>query len=789
MAAGPPRGHLRDAMDWIGLPRIGLALKITLAAALTTLLSIAALTIYMSRGNEEVLVQRDTERLAHIHDASVSEARSSMGFYRDDTLLLAKTPPALGIFRAQAAGGTDPLDGSTTQLWRDRFAIIFTSMIEARPEYVQVRYIGMANEGREIVRVDRMLDGTIRRVPEGQLQPKAHRPYFQNAAQLESGSVHISPIELNREFEEIELPHRPVVRFATPVRDGDDALLGIIVINVDMKRMFASMNEGLADTAELFIANEEGDYLEHPQQDKVFGFDLGQRFLMQDDFPELAGLFDDSEERYLGIIDAGEGKLLMVASRVQLHESTPDRYLVVGEMQSAGVLSESLSTVRSEALAVAAAVMLFGLLATALLVRLLLKPVNEITAMADNVARGDRQVEMGQATDRQDEVGVLARSFETMVREVEAREDALRLSEARTNQVIDVMPDAIILVDGQGLIRRVNEQAIEIFGHQRDALLGEPVEMLIPDRFRHGHARHRDEYWKDPQIRTIGAGRDLFALHRDGHEIPVEIAVAPLGADGDGHLVVSVIDITEHKAAADALRASNEKLSRTLETNKELAQFAYVASHDLQEPLRMVDSYMGLLKRRYGGQLGKDADEFIGFAVDGARRMKRLISDLLEYSRVSNRPLRIAPVDLNKAVEDVLIVLRDKIDQAGGKIEVAQLPTLPADAGQIERLLTNLVGNAIKFRGEEAPLIRIAAERRGRRWEITIADNGIGIEPEFRKKVFEIFSRLHERSEFDGTGIGLAACKRIVEMHGGTIWVDAAPKGGSVFHFTLPDDV
>lgn len=243
-------------------------------------------------------------------------------------------------------------------------------------------------------------------------------------------------------------------------------------------------------------------------------------------------------------------------------------------------------------------------------------------------------------------------------------------------------------------------------------------------------------------------------------------------------------EVEHYRRACGRLQAANDKLACS---NQELRQFAYVASHDLQEPLRMVDCYLGLIERRYSGQLDAAADEFIGFAVDGARRMKRLIDDLLGYSRVSNCVLAVAQVETAAIADRALAALARQIDECGATIKVGPLPAIEADPVQLERLLTNLFDNALKFRSERAPRISVSAVRKGTAWEFAVADNGIGIEPAFREKVFEIFARLHPRDRYAGSGIGLAACKRIVELHGGTIRAGAARHGGAVFKFTLPE--
>jgi light-regulated signal transduction histidine kinase (bacteriophytochrome) len=226
-----------------------------------------------------------------------------------------------------------------------------------------------------------------------------------------------------------------------------------------------------------------------------------------------------------------------------------------------------------------------------------------------------------------------------------------------------------------------------------------------------------------------------------------------------------------------------EELSRS---NEELERFAYVASHDLQEPLRMVSSYMNLLARRYKGKLGDDADEYFHFATDGAARMRQLIVDLLNYSRIQQGKETQTRISCGKTVETVLHGLRLSIEETGARVEVSTLPEVVGNPSQLQQLFQNLVGNALKFRSDSPPYIRIAVDRQDGYWLFSVRDNGIGMDMDNANRIFEVFQRLHTRGEYPGTGIGLAICKRIVEAHGGKIWVESSPGEGSCFFFTLP---
>jgi light-regulated signal transduction histidine kinase (bacteriophytochrome) len=217
-----------------------------------------------------------------------------------------------------------------------------------------------------------------------------------------------------------------------------------------------------------------------------------------------------------------------------------------------------------------------------------------------------------------------------------------------------------------------------------------------------------------------------------------------------------------------------------------LEQFAYVASHDLQEPLRMVGSYTQLLARRYQGRLDKEADEFIGFAVDGVSRMQLLINDLLTYSRVGRRGKEPQPTDSGVVLGRALQNLKLTIEDNKGSVTYDPLPVVMADDRQLEQLFQNLVGNAVKYHGDEPPRVHISAERSEGWWTFAVKDNGIGIESQYYERIFQVFQRLHTRTEYSGTGIGLAVCTRIVERHGGRIWVESEPGKGSTFKFTLP---
>jgi PAS domain S-box-containing protein len=374
------------------------------------------------------------------------------------------------------------------------------------------------------------------------------------------------------------------------------------------------------------------------------------------------------------------------------------------------------------------------------------------------------------------------------IRDISVRKDAeehLAQMEGRYRGLLEAAPDAMVVVNQVGEIVLLNVQVEKQFGYRRDELLGQKVKNIIPEGFAERLIADGTRTAAEALAQQIGTGIELIGRRKDGSEFPIEIMLSPLESP-EGILVTAAIrNITERKRAEQHLVKTVAELNRS---NDELQQFAYVASHDLQEPLRMVASYTQLLAERYKGRLDSDADEFIAYAVDGSNRMQVLIQDLLAYSRAGTNGKALRKISSDNALTEALANLRATIQESGAVVTHDSLPLITTDGTQLAQIFQNLVGNAIKYRSAAVPNVHISAVKNGgNEWIFSVRDNGLGIDPQYFDRIFVLFQRLHGQTEFKGTGIGLAICKKMLERLGGRIWVESQPEKGSTFHFALPE--
>lgn len=374
------------------------------------------------------------------------------------------------------------------------------------------------------------------------------------------------------------------------------------------------------------------------------------------------------------------------------------------------------------------------------------------------------------------------------ITERKQNEDALRQSDLRTRAIMDNMPDAVVTLNEHGNIDSINLAGERIFGYRFSEITGKGFETLVSENRPAGKnpgnsANFLNALAFENQDRKP---RELTGKHKDMSTFPVDLTISKMDISGQILFICTIRDTTERKTSEEKLQRFTAELARS---NEELQNFAFVASHDLQEPLRKVVVFSGRLKSVCTGNLGEEADDYINRMQNACTRMQRLINDLLLYSRITTKAQPFETIDLNQIVTDVLHDLETRIVQSGGRVETEKLPTLKADRLQMQQLFQNLIANALKFHKKDIPPAVFLKSKKSANgyWDISIEDNGIGFDKKYAERIFKPFERLHGVGQYEGSGIGLAICRKIIARHGGTITVKSLPQQGSTFILTLPE--
>lgn len=377
----------------------------------------------------------------------------------------------------------------------------------------------------------------------------------------------------------------------------------------------------------------------------------------------------------------------------------------------------------------------------------------------------------------------MAVAFITDISERKKAEKNLIDSVEMTNLIIRNSFDAIICVDSKGLITVWNEQAVKMFKYSKEEILGKHfAEYLIPPKYQHLYKQGLEDFKKGYEIPDINRLVEINAIDKFGRLFPVELSMVPVNQEGHYFFCGFVRDITERKKAEWQNKEYRSLLERK---NKELEQFAYVASHDLQEPLRTTAGFFNLFKRKYSTNIDQEASQYITYIQEAIQRMKTLINDLLQYSRIGTN-VHPEPFEIKDVIEELKEDIHASINETNAVIKYDQLPDFIGYRTEIKLLLQNLISNGIKFRTPNVPpIIEVSAENIDGGFLFSFKDNGIGINPNMHEKVFGLFQRLHTQAEYKGSGIGLAHCKKIIELHGGDIWFEPNADHGTTFKFTL----
>lgn len=736
-----------------------LAPKLTLLFILIAVLPLAVVGMATYESSRETIMRQTTNHLLAISTLKEAEFNRWLEDNREDLELLAARP-----------------------YFKDAFAPVMEEHDVANPTHTKEHAQIIADHLIPFVASTRFLEVFVLRPRDGLIlistDPRQEGKFRESAAFFLEGAkaTFVQNVTYSQSLEQV------VMIIATPIRGRQGNLVAVLAGRLDLEELTRIMGQGrgLSETEDTYLVNRFNFFVTEPRFGKNFA--LKRAVQTEGVNAALRGTNGVMVYRdYRGVPVIGAFKWM------------PERELaLITELDQNEAFDPIVRmgwVVFGIALAAAAATAL----AAFFFARTLTRPLRKLVAGSEEIGRGNLELQVGTST--RDELGALSRAFDRMTAELKTTvvsRDELAKEKAFSDTVINSLPGAFYLIEPDGRLVRWNRNLELVSGYSAEEVVG----MSLLDFF----SREERQLVRERIHQVFIEGESSVEANlqaRNGQGIPFYLTGLRVRI-GPRDLLAGVgIDISARRQAEEELLRLNEDLLRS---NRELEQFAYVASHDLQEPLRVVSSYTQLLAERYEGRLDDDADDFIRYAVDGANRMQRLIQDLLTYSRVTTRGKPPELVEAREALDDALANLQGVIEDTGAKISTGELPCVLADRAQLVQLFQNLVGNALKFhKPGEAPQVDVRAnsakaapqeartggEPSRKWWAFSVSDRGIGIDPKYFERVFEIFQRLHSGDQYPGTGIGLALCKRIVERHGGTIRVESEPGHGTTFTFTL----
>lgn len=775
--------------------KFSIVYKLVLSSVLLVLISVGVVSALFYSKSTELLVDNALKNIA----SGVQEAgymlRQIIDTQDEDVLFLSSTPPIQAMLRAKD-GGHDSHDHASYEQWDARLISIFKSQLQRKSSYLAIRFID--KYGQELVHVGRQGQDIISLSRE-KLQNKAGRTYVIEALKLPHGSVYVSEINLNREYGAVIEPHQEVLRSATPVYDEKTGeLAGVVAITSEIGAQLDVIQKRVLHKSsnEIFITNDRGGYLMHPDRSKIYGFDLGKHYRIQEDIPQLSNLFlpGNLEAHRIFMPKDTDGEKVMNFTKIPFDSIQPERFIAVIISQDYGSIVAEQSSVLNEVLMWALLLALAGVGLGVLFSFRLTRPITQITQVMDDYTH-QRQATVSMPVNQNDEIGLLARSYKKMIDQVQeaqhslkdmnnnleemvvARTQELELSEKHQRNIVENMVDGLITIDERGIVSSFNAAAEKIFGYQSEEVIGNNIKMLMPEPYHSEHDGYLENYHQTGAKKIIGYGRDVEGQRKDKSCFPMDLAVSEIVINNQKLYTGLVRDITERKQM--------EKMKN---------EFISTVSHELRTPLTSIRGSLGLLSGGAVGELPKQATEMLKIASNNTERLLLLINDILDIQKIESGQIafKFQRLDLMPFLQQSLADNAFYAEQYGVKFVIAQELSdarVYADKDRLMQVMANLLSNAAKFSPENETVEVSIARHHNALVRISVTDHGSGIPEEFQPKLFDRFTQSDssDTRQKGGTGLGLSITKTIVEKHGGDIGFVSREGIGSTFFIELPE--
>jgi PAS domain S-box-containing protein len=699
-------------------------------------------------------------------DKAGAQLNAHIDEFRKIPLILSGTPPIERIV-ALSTGDTPRL-GESLATWLDRLSIIFRSIVQANPEISQARLIGVADGGRELVRVNRV-GATIEIVERAHMQQKGDRPYFAETTKLRAGGVYLSPIEPNVEYGVEQQPLRPTMRAGTPIFTEQGEIFGVIVVNAATDTWLSEISEISGVSGQFFAADRHGDYIFRSDHGPIFGTHQGSsaaRFLR--DWPQLANAFSTEQPNTASV---QKNDKFMAARRIDYNQQDPRDFVVLAADTDASAVFGSTRRLILLGAAIALAMAGIGVLAAYFVSR----PLKGLMTAAKQIAEGKIDAADLAKDGQGAEIGELGGALRIMKDAIGTRDDCLRKSEANLQAIIDNTIDGVINIDIRGTIRSYNRGCEEIFGYSTSEAVGRNIDLLVPTADADRYTGLLERYARTGKAQFAGRRQEIKGRHKSGRLLDLEVAVAEIKVEG-GVLFSSIVrDVTERKQM--------ERIK---------SEFISTVSHELRTPLTAVMGSLGLLRSGAVGDMSPKAAHMIDLAHDNGTRLVALINNILDIDKIEadEFEVRQQSVSLKMLIEQTAKQSAAYATQHAASIlveEIADDIIVDTDAERFHQVMGNLLTNAAKF-SPKGGAIHIAAGMTEKIVRISVRDEGPGIPEEFRARIFHKFAQADssDTREKGGTGLGLCIAKAIVERLGGAIGYETQIGAGTTFYFDLP---
>lgn len=788
--------------------KFGLAEKLSLFVALLILCGsiIIGSVFYYNSGT--YLVNKELDSFGHLLLKEEQRITGIIQEPRDDVLFISNVPPIQGIIRTQQLNGSEPKDGSTEEQWKYRLETIFTELIKAKPNYLQIRYIGVADGGREIVRVEKQADNTIKTIRGKALQKKGEYLYFRESILIPKTEIYLSKIEFNREHGKIAEPHVPVLRIAKPILNPDGRVFGIVVINMDLSLILtAGLDENFKNRNNYYVVNESGDFLVHPDATKTFGFDLGQRHTIQQTFPILSeALLTNGVSKSHGTRYINNGEIIYFY-KVFVDKYKLNKFIGLVYVKSYKSVISNIVGIIKNSVFWTILFLIFGVTFSFFVARFQLKKIGEVTLAINEFSKGSRDFKLPDA--ETDEVGILAHAFQKMARKYDEHEKSLKESESHVQAIIETVTDSIFIIDDHNLIVSSNPSVKKLFGYSQYELVGQDINILIDEPVKNKNEEYFNEFDSTGELNLLKIQEQISGKRKDGSTFPLKMLINEMDVEGEDLFVVVIRDISEQIKWEQELLNYRDNLQEmvdvqtldliearddALAAERAMSGFLANMSHEFRTPLHGIISYskFGLKKtgnvteekvRGYFSEIHESGEHLLGL-VDGLLDLSKLRAGKMVYVYKDENPALI----IDKVIHEFEILSTEKEinivfeDASADKI-------IKLDRIKFSQVIRNLISNALKF-SLPGTTIEVFSDYidKSNMYEVRVCNLGIGIPKGEEEFIFEPFSQSSYTSTgAGGTGLGLPICREIITKgHGGSIQVETFTEGVTCLLILIP---